>query len=159
MALDAIALGSMIAQHSGNTLVLKCYITGGTLVWISLLLKRQFKWGKKEWGTLSLVIVCLVVWYFSGSYWATIASTIAVCISAYPQYVESRDADRDPITGYIYAGYGVANTLFFLAGKDWSVEERFYAGMVIPLCVAIAWAALRKRDTRRHPLLEQLQKF
>lgn len=145
--LDCIALGSIIAQKGENTFVLTCYVFGGTLVWLSLLYKKQFKWGKKEWLTLGLVVLCMAIWKVSGAWWATIASTFAVFVSGIPQFIESYTNPRqDKVTGYIYIGYFFVNLLYFLAGKNWSVEDKFYPFMALPLCLAIAIAALRRRN-------------
>jgi hypothetical protein len=145
--LDCIALGSIIAQKGENTFVLTCYVFGGTLVWLSLLYKRQFKWGVKEWLTLGLVVLCMAIWKVSGAWWATIASTFAVCVSGIPQFIESNsDPKQDKVTGYIYIGCTLVNILYFLAGKNMSVEDKFYPSMMVPLCLAIAIAALRRRN-------------
>ncbi len=145
--LDAIALGSMIAQNSNNTFVLKIYIVCATTVWASLLFKRQFRWGKKEWLTLLMASTCMLIWKVSGPKWATVASTLAVCISGIPQYIESRN-EPDRLTGLIYIGYSFANFLYFLAGEEWSIEERFYPFMMVPLCLSIAFVALQKKRGR-----------
>lgn len=143
VALDVIALASMIVQQSGNTFTLKCYVVGGTMVWISLLIKKQFKWTKLETATLLLVIDCLVFWHQGGAVWATVASTLAVCISGIPQFAQSwREPDR--ITERLYCGYVLINVFYFLAG-EWTMKDRFYPGMMVPLCLSIAWAASRYR--------------
>ncbi len=147
VALDLIALGSIIVQQGQNTFILKCYVAGGTFVWLSLLYKRQFKWGNKEWLTLVLVVLCMTVWKVSGAWWATIASTCAVCVSGIPQFIESyNDPKQDKVTGFIYIGYVFVNLLYFLAGKNWTVQDKFYPFMMMPLCLAIAIASLRKRN-------------
>ncbi len=141
--LDVIALVSIILQK-GNYLLLVFYCTCGTIVTLSLVYKRLFSWTKFESFVLGLVTICLVVWSLSGSRWATIASTIATCISGAPQI---RDSWRTPnrTTGMIYMGYVVANGLSFFGGKTWTIEERFYPGMTALLCLAIAMASFRKR--------------
>jgi len=146
VSLDAIALISIILQK-GNYLLLVFYCTCGMLVSLSLVFKRLFTWTRFETFVLFLVIVCLVVWSLSGSRWATIASTIAVCISGAPQIRDSwRTPDRT--TGLIYMGYVLANSLSFLGGTTWTIEERFYPGMMVLLCLTIATAAFRKKDQR-----------
>jgi len=146
VSLDAIALVSIILQK-GNYLLLVFYCTCGTLVTLSLVYKRLFKWTRFETFVLSLVIVCLVVWSLSGSRWATIASTIAVCISGCPQIRDSwRTPDRT--IGLIYIGYVLANSLSFFGGKIWTIEERFYPGMMALLCLVIATASFRKKDQK-----------
>lgn len=143
VALDAIALVSILIQ-GGNYLLLVFYCFGGTTVCIALLCARLLRWTQFESFILFLVIVCLVVWAVSGSRWATIASTLAVVISGAPQIKDSW-IQPDKKTGYIYLGYVLANGFSFLGGKAWTIEERFYPGMSVLLCLAIAGAAFRKR--------------
>lgn len=139
-----IALISIILQK-GNYVLIIIYCTCGSLVVLSLLFKRLFKWTKFETFVLMLVIICLVIWSLSGSRWATIASTIAVVISGCPQI---RDSWREPdkTAGLIYTGYVIANGFSFLGGKAWTIEDRFYPGMMTLLCLTIALAAFRRRS-------------
>ncbi len=147
VALDSIALGSIIVQQGQNTFILKCYVAGSTFVWLSLLYKKQFKWGMKEWATLGLVVLCMIVWKVSGAWWATIASTCAMCASGIPQFIESyNDPKRDKVTGFIYIGFCFVNILYFLAGRNWLVQDKFYPFMSMLMCLAIAIASLRKRN-------------
>lgn len=144
--LDTIALVSIILQK-GNYLLLVFYCICGTIVTLSLVYKRLFSWTRFESFVLGLVIICLVVWSLSGSRWATIASTIAVCISGAPQIRDSwRTPDRT--TGLIYVGYILANGLSFFGGKTWTIEERFYPGMMALLCLTIATASFRTKDPK-----------
>lgn len=146
VSLDVIALMSIILQK-GNYLLLMFYCTCGILVILSLVYKRLFSWSKFESFVLGLVVICLVVWSLSGSRWATIASTIAICISGTPQIRDSwRTPDRT--TGMIYMGYVLANSLSFFGGKAWTVEERFYPGMMVILCITIAWVSFRKKNQK-----------
>lgn len=140
--LDAIALVTIILQK-GNYLLLVCYVIGGSLVTLCLIYKRLCKWTWFETLVLMLVVICLVIWKLSGPKWATIASTIAVCISACPQIRDSWKGP-DKMTGLIYLGYAIVNSLSFFGGKTWTIAERFYPGMMVPFCFAVAFAALRK---------------
>jgi hypothetical protein len=154
VALDAIALGSIVVQ-GGNFIFLACYVFGGTLVAISLIVKKQFTWTWFENLVLCLVAVCIVVWCLSGPRMATIASTLAVVISGIPQFKDSWQKP-DRTTGFIYAGYILANGLFMFAGKTWTIEERFYPGCCVLLCTAIAVAALRKPNSVNQKSKEKL---
>jgi hypothetical protein len=144
VSLDAIVTVSIILQK-GNYVLPALYVIGGSIIVISLIYKKLFKWTSFETFVLILVIVCLLIWSISGSRWATIASTLAVCISSAPQV---RDLWREPEkgTGVIYSGYALANILSFMAGKSWTVEERFYPGMMIPLCLLMTVVAFRKKN-------------
>jgi hypothetical protein len=143
VALDIIALASIIVQK-GNFGFLVLYIAGGSTMVIALVMKRQFKWTKFESFALFLVFICLGIWYVSGPKMATIASTLAVVIAGIPQFKDSW-IKPDKMTGLTYAGYVLANGLFFFAGKDWSIKERFYAGCCMVLAAAIASVALLRK--------------
>lgn len=144
VSLDLIALISIILQ-SGNYLLLVVYCAGGTIVIISLVYKKQFKWTRFETFILFLVIACLIIWAISGSKMVTISSTLAVVISGIPQFAESWKKP-DLQTSYIYAGCVLANGFSFLGGKSWSIEERFYPGACAILCFCIAMTILRKKE-------------
>lgn len=143
--LDAIALVSTILEK-GNFLLLVSYVIGGTLVTATLIHKKQFKWTWFEWLTLALVIVCLVVWKVSGSKTAIVASTLAVFIAGVPQIVESWQKP-DKQTALIYFGYIIANSLSLMAGKSWTIEERFYPAVCVILCTLIGIASLHRKTT------------
>lgn len=143
VTLDIIASVSVILQ-GGNFIILLIYVIGGSAITLTLIARRQFNWGAFEWFVLSLVIVCLVVWSFSGPRWATIASTLAVVIAGAPQCKDSwKSPDRK--TALIFTGWVVVNILFTLAGKAWTVEERFYPMACVILTAAIVIAAARPR--------------
>ncbi|MEN9639695.1 MAG: hypothetical protein RLZZ262_1564 [Bacteroidota bacterium] len=144
VSLDLIAMFSVIIQK-GNWLILACYISGGSLVTLGLIYKKYFKWTWFESLVLVMVVICLVVWWFSGSWMATIASTIAVVISGFPQVKDSW-SNPDKKTGHIYLWYAVANALSFFGGKSWSIEDRFYPGMCVPLCVFIGIISFRSKE-------------
>jgi len=147
VVLDGIAMVSIILQD-GNWLLLACYVSGGTIITISLVYTKQFKWTWFEWCTLGAVIFCLIVAKLSGARWATITSTLAVFFSGFPQF---KDSWKEPHTktALIYLGYVVANSLSFFGGKSWSIEERFYPGMMTLLCLTIMTAAFRKQPQEK----------
>lgn len=140
--LDAIALATTLVKH-GNYAVLASYVCGGTIVWVSLLVMKQFRWGLKEWLTLGMVLICLIIWYFSGPTGALVASTIAVFLAGWPQLKESW-LEPDRHMALIYLGYALANFLSFSARKSWELEEWFYYAWMVVLCLIIAFAASRK---------------
>ena len=146
VTLDVIALVSILYQK-GNYLILVSYCIGGSVVTLLLLIKQPFKWTWFETFVTFLVIICLIVWKLSGSKMATIASTLAVVISGFPQFLKSWQKP-DKKTGCIYLGYTLANFLSFLGGQAWTIEERFYPGACVILCFSIALAALRREDRK-----------
>lgn len=146
VSLDAIALFS-IMQQKGNFILVGLYTICGTLITLTLIFKKQVFWSTFETVVLTLVIGCLVIYSMSGPLWATISSTIALCISGAPQV---RDSYRSPnkTTGVIYYGYAVANSLSLIGGKSWTIEERFYPGMSGLLCIIIAILASREKTSK-----------
>lgn len=144
LSLDLIALISIMLQK-GNYSLLVLYVIGSATTAFILICKKQFKWTRFETFVTFLVLVCIGFWYTSGPRWATISSSIAVVISGLPQIKDSWNKP-DRTTGLIYIGYVFTNTLFFFSGKNWTIEDRFYPGMMVPLCIAIAFSALHKRS-------------
>ena len=147
MLLDGIATLSIIFQH-GNWALVTLYTMGGLTVSCILLYKKQFSWTWFETMVASLVAICLVVWYFSGSWMATIASTTAMAISSVPQFLESWRNPAKAGKPIVWGGYTLANILAFFGGKDWSIEERFYPGVCIVLCTVLTILALRRPDLK-----------
>ena len=141
--LDVIAALSIIFQH-GNWALVSLYVLGGLTISSILLYKKQFSWTWFETMIASLVAICLVVWYFSGSWMATIASTTAVLISSAPQFVASWKNPAQAGSPIVWGGYTLANILAFFGGKNWSIEERFYPGVCVVLCATLTVLALRK---------------
>jgi hypothetical protein len=143
---DVIALLGVLAQNGDNYRLLMCYVFGGTIVALSLLYMKQFKWTKVDTVTVVMVLACLLVWYFSGSKMAIVASSLAVFASGYPQWVDSRNLPNRH-TCYLYLGYMVANFLSFLAGKEWTIADRFYFGVTTILSAEIARVSFPRKKT------------
>lgn len=130
-ALDGIATATIIFQK-GNFLLPAAY-TICSLVTTYFILRtgKKSAWTRFESFVTMLVLVSIIAWYSSGSRIATIASTIAVVIAGIPQIVDAwKDPRSMPLVAYI--GFSVANALAIVAGKNWSIEERFY-----PVCIAV----------------------
>lgn len=149
-ALDTIALVSIILQH-GNYLLLVFYCLGGVLITASLLYKKQFIWTNFETFVLILVVICLIIWWTSGSRMATISSSSAMLIASLPQIKDSWTAKRDKEVAWMYFGYTLANTMSLFGGKNWSIEERFYPFICVVICISIFLSAIRKNGTETMP--------
>lgn len=133
--LDTIAMISAIWQD-GNFWLAASNVAGAFSIAALLLMKRQFEWSKIESITCLLVIVCLAVWYRAGNTGAIVASSVAVVIAGLPQMAHTRrEPGETPVK--IYLIWLTANILSFIAGKAWTVDERFYAACGIVLCVSI----------------------
>ena len=140
--LDAIALFSTI-QEGGNYLVLLLYVCGGSVITIAIFCKGHAKWTWVEFATIVLVAICLVVWYLYGSKASIVASTVAVCLSAIPMFYDFYKKP-DSSVGWLYTGFTTVNILSTLAGKKWSMEERFYPVCCTALCALLALVSFQR---------------
>lgn len=133
--LDTIATITTILKE-GNYWLSLSNALGAAIVAILLALKKQISWTWIETITAILVIICLNVWYFTGAKEGIIASSLAMLIASIPQILDTyKTPGETPATVYII--FLVANILSFIAGKGWTIEERFYPGCAVFLCAVI----------------------
>ena len=145
--LDGIATVTTFLQD-GNYWLPFSNVVGSSSMAALLVIKRQVSWSWIENMTALLVIICLVVWYTAGEELAIIASSLAVVLASIPQMAETYKAPQHtPVFPYII--FLTANILSFIAGRAWTIQERFYAGCSICLCVVIIALAVRKGTTHR----------
>ena len=122
--LDIIA-GTSTILRDGNWLLPTLYALSSTLITLLLLYKGQFTWSSFDTFVTVLVILCVVVWALAGSHWAIIASTSAVVIASFPQFIEVwKNPKTYPLI--VLFGYAIGNFLSVMGGKNWSIEERLY---------------------------------
>lgn len=140
--LDIIVVITTKLQN-GNYMLPLAYALGATLVTISLGIKKQVAWSWIETLTSFLVLVCLLVWGFVGPKAGTLASSIAVVIAGIPQVIDTYKKPKESSV-LVYFLFLIPNVLSFLAGKAWTIEERFYSGSVIVFTVVIIIFAMRK---------------
>jgi hypothetical protein len=140
--LDFIATITTILK-GGNYWLSLSNALGAFIVAILLAIKKQISWSFIETITAILVIICLIVWYVGGAKQGIIASSLAMVIASIPQMVDTYKRPQKTPTG-VYVIFLAANILSFIAGKEWAVEERFYAGCAVLLCVVIVLFSLRK---------------
>lgn len=140
--LDGIAAGSIFLE-GGNFWLPMFYSLGCVFVIASILKSGSMKWTWLETFISILVAICIIVWLLVGNTWATIVSTLAVVIASVPMIVDLwlKPADSAPFT---YSAFVLANFLAFLAGKDWSIAERFYPGVCTILTLSFVVLAFRK---------------
>ncbi len=143
--LDLIAALSMMFK-GGNYQLALFYTFFGTFISGLLLYKKQFSWTRLETTVTGLVIACIVIWATSGDRAATIASTTAMAIATAPQLVAAWKKPMTAGSPFIWGGYTVANIFSFFGGKAWTVEERFYPGVCVVLCV---WLTVLTRSQLR----------
>jgi hypothetical protein len=141
--LDAIATVTTYMEN-GNYWLPFSNVVGASTVTILLIVKRQVSWSLVETLTAALVIICIVIWYTTGEQAGIVASSLAVVIASIPQMFETYRKPRvTPVFSYII--FFMANTLSFISGKSWTIEERFYAGCSMFLCLMIIMLSQRKR--------------
>jgi hypothetical protein len=147
--LDSIATVTTFLQ-GGNYWLPFSNVVGSSAIAILLVIKKQVSWSWIESMTALLVVVCLCIWYTAGEVPGILASSLAVVIASIPQMVETyRRPDTTPVIAYVI--FLAANMLSFLAGRSWTIEERFYAGCSIFLCLVIVLLALRKKNHQAIP--------
>ena len=143
--LDIIATITSILADGNYWLPLSNAI-GASTVAILLAIKKKFNWTWVESITAILVLVCLITWYVSGETAGIVASSLAVVIASLPQMVDTYKNPQSTPT-LIYLVFLVANILSLIAGKSWTIEERFYPACAVFLCLVIASFSLRKINT------------
>lgn len=141
-ALDTIAAGSIILK-GGNFLLPAMYVILSIGVAAGILRTRTFSWTWLESLISGLVLVCVIVWAFSGDRAATVASSLAVAIASIPQFVEFWKKPRQAPM-WTYVAFTAANSISILAGKDWSIEERFYPAVCTIATILFVIAAARR---------------
>ncbi len=147
--LDIIAATTTIIQK-GNYALPLAYACSASIVTTCLAFKKQVSWTWVESVTTFLVLVCLFVWYAIGPEAGTVASSLAVVIASVPQGVDTWKKPESTPTG-IYTLFLIANAMSLYAGKDWTIEERLYAGCTTFLCAVLILFSLRKPAYRTVP--------
>ncbi len=141
--LDAIAAATIVAQ-GGNFLLPMVYTVGSFVT--SLFISRsgnKASWTWFETLVASLVLVSMMIWYFSGDKIATIASTLAMLIAGIPQLIDAWKKPQN-MPFLVYISYVVANCLSIAGGKNWSIKERFYPVAAGAICFLLTALAARK---------------
>lgn len=133
--LDTIAMATTWIQEGNHWLALGNVI-GSTAITVLLIVKKQVSWSRIETITAFLVIVCLTIWYSMGETAGIIASSLAVVIASFPQMVDTfRNPSGTPQIAYLIFLCG--NILSLFAGREWTIEERFYAACSTFICAVI----------------------
>ena len=150
-SLDGINGLSTLLQK-GNFFLPLYYVLGCASVLRSLYIsgKAKVEWTRHELTVLVMVIISIFGWMYSGAWYATLWSTIGVLVAGWPQIRDGwKEPELQPIR--IYFGFAVVNGLATLAGKEWSVVERFYGASCVVLCLVTAvvpMVAKRQDDIR-----------
>ena len=146
--LDLIATVTSVLED-GNYWLPMSNAIGSLVITILLIVKKQVSWSRIETMTTLLVIICLIVWYVAGEKAGIIASSLAVVIASVPQMVETyRKPGATPVIAYI--AFLGASVVSLVAGESWTIEERFYAGCSVFLCLVIVLLTTRKKAVSLH---------
>ncbi|MBA3789305.1 hypothetical protein H0X32_02840 [Patescibacteria group bacterium] len=140
--LDFIVAASIFVK-GGNWLLPAAYVFGCSLVGVAILKSRTFKWTRLETVTSSLVLISIFVWWRSGPVMDTIISTAAVITAGLLQVWDIWRKPRES-TLWLWVAYSIVNGLSTIAGKDWSISERFYPASCTVLTVVMVLLTLRK---------------
>ncbi len=132
--------GFSILKQGANPAVPMVYGVGSALTALILLLKGSFQWSGLDTVITILVVVCIVLWLTMGPRWAMIMSIMTTVIAGIPFVVMTWKAPASsPIIPS--SGFLLANFLFFLSGKKWTLEDRLYGGVnaVFTSLLVIPW--------------------
>lgn len=145
--LDIVA-GTSLYVQGGNWYLIAIYVVGGSIIVATIIQSSLFELGWVEIVCFILVVVCIVMWKLSGPQYATVISTIGVAIATYPQI---KDAYYNPteVPLAVYVGFTLANILATIAGKGWTIDERFYPATCSMLCVVIVILTMRRYQKPR----------
>ena len=129
-----IILAAAVIHQNGNWPFIATYVLGCITVASTVYKTSIIQWTWYENLITGLVILCMVVWAISGAWTATIAGTFAVVVAGIPQL---KDVWKKPKENsiFIYLGFLAGNIFSTAAGKDWSVEERFYPASMVLFCL------------------------
>lgn len=141
--LDLIAAITTILAD-GNYWTALANAVGSSIITVLLIFKKQVSWSWVENMTVGLVIICLIVWYAAGEKAGIVASSLAVVIASIPQMVETYKKPEVTPT-FIYLVFLTAYIVSLIAGKAWTIEERFYPCCSIFLCAVIVIFSVRKK--------------
>ena len=120
-ALDIIIAASVIYQ-GGNWPFIVIYVAGCLAVSATVFKSSINPWTRYE---------------------TLIAGTIAVVIAGIPQLIDIwKRPEENPFL--IYVGFLIGNILSTAAGKEWSIQERFYPVSMVIFCVIFIIAISRK---------------
>lgn len=140
--LDIILTISLIEQH-GNFHMPLGFAVGDLLVFVLLIVKRNFRWGLFDTAIMLMVVGCIIGWKMAGPKLATVSATLGVAIAIIPGLREMLKHPQRTI-GNVWAGYTFANLLSFFGGSAMTIEERFTPG-VFAVCSLAMYAASRRK--------------
>lgn len=136
-----IALASYV--QVGNYALAGLYTVTSFLTATVIFVKSGSSWNQSDTWVLLCAVGSMVIWYFTGPWWATVASTTAVMLAGIPQLQEiNRNPDRQK--WWPWASFAIANLCSICAGREWSVPERLY-----PTCVFLFSALLVREIIRK----------
>ncbi len=120
-------------KQGANPAVPTIYAVGATATTVVLLLKGKCQWSGFDTLIAAMVAICVWLWLTSGPRNALIMSVVATLIAGTPFIVMTwKNPAHSPIVPN--AAFLVANTLAFVSAKDWTLEDRLFAGVNVGVC-------------------------
>jgi hypothetical protein len=141
--LDSIMLACVYFQHKNITLYSTITI-GTAMVMLTLLIKKQFEYKLFEFFITILIGICLFVFFKSGLYFATIATTVAVNLAAIPQIIDTWKKPKEtPTIGYLLLA--TSGVLSAIKADAWTVPDRLPSINCAIFCFGIALLSMRRK--------------
>lgn len=154
--LDFISAVALYIKH-GNPLLTILFVVGSGTISLYLFKHNKRSWGKSDWFITFLVMLCCIVWYFSGEIHAIIASTMAVLLAGVPQLLSVlKNPDKKLLP--IFISFTLGNIFFFLislySGKDLFDFNEFVKFYIVPTAsgaMSIVYVLLSFRKAKHTP--------
>ena len=150
LILDSIVLKGTFEQH-GNVILFSVFTAGTFVVTMILAFKKQFlEWRWFETYVAMMTAVCIGIYFSSGPYVATIASTIALAIAAIPQIVDTyTHPETSPTIANLF--FAASSGFSIIGAKDWTVQERLPQTQAFCIIAIIVLLSIRKKTTDSEP--------
>lgn len=130
---------------NGNFVILFGFSVGSFVMSIILLYQKRFSWTWLETIITMLVFVCLISWYYSGPYMATVLGIISESIVGIHLIIKTwiKPVVKYNLTGYVM--FLLVSILTMLNAKDTSIPEIGYGFCETILSLIILIPLIRKR--------------
>ena len=129
--------------QGGNYVLVSVYTVTSFLTAGVVLLKSGCSWSTSNTKVLLCAVGSMVIWYFSGPWWAMVASTTALMLAGIPQ-LEKIDQDPDSQKWWPWASFALANFCSIWAKEEWSVPQRLYPTCTFLFSVLLVRNIIRK---------------
>ncbi len=132
--------GFTMMKQGANPGVPMMYGFGAASTALALLCKGKVTWSGLDTITTVMVAICIILWLTSGPRRAMIMSIVAGVVGGIPFIIMTwKSPAASPFIPS--SGFLLANLLFFLSGKKWTLEDRLYGGVnvIVTSLLVIPW--------------------